>query len=330
MMTHELLALMAAWGWLLVFANVFLEQLGLPLPAVPTLVVAGGLAAQGRMSALLVLALALFACLLGDSAWFWAGRRFGARVLARLCRLSLAPDSCVRTSSNRFQRRGGKLLLVAKFVPGLSTLAPPLAGASGLGWRDFLLFDLLGSLLWAGLAVVLGMLFAEQVSWLIDTIEQFGALALLAIGTLLGLYIAVKWWQRMRLLRAFRMARVGAPELARMLASDDPPVVLDVRSNEIRRLDDRIIPGARLADIEALEAVLADVAPDTALVIYCACPNEVSAARAARLLLQRGFRRVRPLQGGLDAWESSGQPVLRLQALASAAVLEGRARPYFA
>ncbi|NII10794.1 VTT domain-containing protein [Oleiagrimonas sp. C23AA] len=321
-MTHEIMLALASWGLLVVFANVLIEQLGLPLPAVPTLVVCGALAGGGHLSPALVLLVALAACLLGDSAWFWAGRRYGSRVMGLLCRISLSPDSCVRTSSGRFRQRGGQVLLIAKFVPGLSTLAPPLAGASGLRWRTFLWMDGIGSLLWAGLAVALGIIFAEQIEQLIAVMREIGSIAGLLLVGLLAAYMLFKWWQRVRLLRAFRMARIDSGELRHMLDSDTPPVIVDVRNPHARVLDDRIIPGARLVDIERLHEALSDLPPDADVVLYCSCPNEVSAARAAQALHRAGFHSVHPLRGGVEAWAEAGFAVDRLPANSPAATLD--------
>ncbi len=313
-MAHEIIALIAEYGLLLVFFNVLVEQAGVPVPAVPTLVVAGALAAGGRLPVAGVVMAALVACLLSDLAWYWAGRRFGAGVMRTLCRISLSPDSCVKQSELRFQRWRGRMLLVAKFVPGLSTVAPPLVGAMGLPVAAFVLLDGLGSLLWAGVAVGLGYAFAAQIDGVLAALEQAGTLAMELLLSLLALYIAVKWWQRRRLLVALRMARISVDELNDAIAAGRNPVVVDVRSESARLLDTRVIPGALLADLDGVHLALADVPSERELVIYCSCPNEVSAAKAAKLLLALGYRRVRPLLGGLDAWDAAGYTVERLPA----------------
>ncbi|MEI7035830.1 VTT domain-containing protein [Fulvimonas yonginensis] len=313
-MSHQIIALIAEYGLLLVFLNVLVEQAGLPLPAVPTLVVAGALAAAGRLPLGGVLLVALAGCLLSDFAWYQAGRRYGAGVMRTLCRISLSPDSCVKQSELRFQRWRAPVLLVAKFVPGLSTVAPPLVGAMGLPARSFLLFDALGSLLWAGLAVALGYVFADGVEHALTAFEGAGTLAVELLVALLAAYILFKWWQRRRLLVALRMARIEVGELAQALRSAQPPLVLDVRAAGSRELDGRSIPGAQVFDPLTLDLLLADVPRERELVLYCNCPNEVSAARAARLLMAQGYRRVRPLRGGLDAWVASGQAVEHLPA----------------
>src|SRR5438477_207228 len=185
--------LIAQYGLALVFANVLLEQLGLPIPAVPALVVAGALSAEGEFSPLAAFGVAFVACMMGDAAWYLAGRRYGRRVMKLLCRVSLSPDSCVRQTEFRFERWGRLTLVLSKFIPGLSTIAPPLAGATRLGWPSFLLFNGAGVVIWAGAAIAAGMLFHAQINEFIVGLEGLGTLAAEAIGVLLGGYIALKW-----------------------------------------------------------------------------------------------------------------------------------------
>ncbi|HEV2679783.1 MAG TPA: DedA family protein/thiosulfate sulfurtransferase GlpE [Rhodanobacter sp.] len=313
-MAHEIITLIAQYGLLLVFFNVLVEQAGVPVPAVPTMIVAGALAANGKLGVAAVVLAAVLACLLSDLAWYWAGRRFGSGVMRTLCRISLSPDSCVKQSELRFQRWRGRVLLIAKFVPGLSTVAPPLVGAMGLRIPTFLLLDGIGSLLWAGLAVGLGYAFAAQIDVVLAALASAGTLAFELLLVLLALYIAAKWWQRRRLLVALRMARITVDELNESIATGQTPIVVDVRSQAARLLDTRIIPGALLADLDSVDQVLYGIPPDRELVIYCSCPNEVSAAKAAQLLMAIGYRRVRPLLGGLDAWDSAGYAIERLPA----------------
>jgi membrane protein DedA with SNARE-associated domain/rhodanese-related sulfurtransferase len=311
-MAHDIIALIAQYGLLLVFFNVLIEQAGVPVPAVPTMLVAGALAANGKLPVAGVILAALLACLLSDLAWYWAGKRFGAGVMRTICRISLSPDSCVKQSELRFQRWRGRMLLIAKFVPGLSTVAPPLVGAMGLRVGAFLMLDGLGSLLWAGVAIGLGYAFSSEIDRLLDALERAGTLALQLVACLFALYIAIKWWQRRRLLIALRMARITVDELNQAIAVGKVPVVVDVRSEASRLLDTRIIPGALLADLEGVGRALHDIPQDRELVIYCTCPNEVSAAKAAKLLMALGYRRVRPLLGGLDAWDAAGYAIDRL------------------
>ncbi|WP_267224450.1 VTT domain-containing protein [Dyella silvae] len=311
-MAHHIIELIAQYGLLLVFINVLVEQAGAPVPAVPTMIVAGALAAMERLSLPGVLAVALLACLLADFAWYVAGRRFGGGVMRTLCRISLSPDSCVRQSELHFERWRGGVLLVAKFVPGLSTVAPPLVGAMGLRPAPFVLFDSLGSLMWVGMAVSLGYLFSDQIDAVLDALANAGSIALMLLGGLLAVYILGKWWQRHRLLRALRMARITVEELNGFIANGLMPAVVDVRSDGARLVDSRIIPGALLADVDSVDRIVEVVPVDAELVVYCTCPNEASAAMVAKALMSRGYTRVRPLLGGLDAWEAAGFPVERL------------------
>ncbi|MFC5527071.1 VTT domain-containing protein [Rhodanobacter ginsengisoli] len=315
-MAHDIILLIAHYGLLLIFCNVLIEQLGVPVPAVPTLIVAGALASNGHFPLVAVVVIAVLASLLGDLLWYGAGRRFGAGVMRTICRISLSPDSCVKQSELRFQRWRGRVLLIAKFVPGLSTVAPPLVGAMGLRLPSFLLLDGLGSLLWAGSAIGLGYVFAAQVDDLLNALASAGTLAFEGLLCLLALYILVKWWQRHRLLVALRMARITVDELNRAIEEGQAPVVVDVRSEAARLLDTRIIPGALLADLNGIDQTVGHLPSDRELVIYCSCPNEVSAAKAAKLLMAIGYRRVRPLLGGLDAWDAAGYAVARLPSAA--------------
>ena len=311
-MAQHIIELIAQYGLLLVFLNVLLEQAGVPLPAVPTLVVSGALAAIDRLPLPQLLGVAILACLLGDLAWYMAGRRFGSRVMRTICRISLSPDSCVKTSELRFQRWRGMLLLVSKFVPGLSTVAPPMAGAMGLTPAAFVLMDGLGSLLWAGLAIGIGYAFSAQIDTLLASLASAGTVAGEVVLALLAAYIALKWWQRRRLLHSLEMARITVSELNNALAEGRGPLVVDIRGMANRIVDTRTIPGAILADLAGLDELVKEVPTDREMVIYCTCPNEISAARAALILSQRGYRRVRPLLGGLDAWADAGYPVQEL------------------
>jgi membrane protein DedA with SNARE-associated domain len=311
-MAHEAITLIAQYGLLLVFVNVLVEQAGAPVPAMPTLVVAGAVAAGGDLSITAILLVSLVACLLGDLPWYWAGRHFGGAMMRTLCRISLSPDSCVRNSEVQFERWGGRMLVVAKFVPGLSTVAPPLMGAMGLPLHLFLLLDGLASLLWAGVPVASGYIFAAQIDSLLAALANAGTLALELVLGLFALYIAGKWWRRRSLLVALRMARITVRELHDAMTDGKAPLIVDVRSKTSRRLDGRILPGALLADLDSVDQALHDVPLDQELVIYCNCPNEATSASAAKALMAKGYRHVRPLQGGLDAWGAAGYPVQRL------------------
>jgi len=296
-------------GLALIFANVLLEQLGVPLPAVPTLIVAGALAADGTLSAPAVFGAAFAASMIGDSAWYVAGRRYGRRVMTTLCRISLSPDSCVRQTESYFDRWGGLTLALGKFIPGLATVAPPLAGAMRIRWRSYLLLNGAGTALWVAAPIALGMLFYAQIERLVSRLQDLGAMALEALGALLAVYVAFKWWERRRFYKMLRMARITAEELSHLVASGKQPVIIDVRSRAERELDARSIPGALAFEVEEMEKLIDSLPADRDVIFYCSCPNEASAARAAKRLIDRGYTRVRPLRGGLEAWIAAGYAI---------------------
>ena len=304
--------LLAQYGLALVFANVLLQQFGVPLPSVPTIIVAGALAADGRLSAPGVFAVAFVASMIGDTAWFLAGRRYGRRVMSMLCRISLSPDSCVRQTENHFDRWGGWTLVLGKFIPGLSTIAPPLAGAMHTRWPSFLLFNGGGVAMWVALPVAAGMLFHTQIDRLLAGMENLGTLALGLLLALLAAYMAFKWWERRRFYKTLRIARITARELRHLIDSGKKPAILDVRSRADRAVDGRVIPGALAFEVDRIEELLERLPPDQDVIFYCTCPNEASAARAAKMLIDRGYTRVRPLLGGLDAWSEAGYAIERL------------------
>jgi len=301
--------LIARHGLALIFANVLLEQLGVPLPAIPTLIVAGALAVDGTLSAPAVFGVAFAASMIGDSAWYVAGRQYGRRVMTTLCRISLSPDSCVRQTENHFERWGGITLVLGKFIPGLATIAPPLAGAMRIRWRSFLLLNGAGTVLWAAAPIALGMLFHAQIERLVGRLQDLGAVALEVLGALLAVYVAFKWWERRRFYRMLRVARITAEELRHLVDSGRQPVIIDVRSRAERELDARSIPGALALEVEELERLIDSLPADRDVIFYCTCPNEASAARAAKKLIDRGYTRVRPLRGGLEAWIAAGYAI---------------------
>jgi membrane protein DedA with SNARE-associated domain/rhodanese-related sulfurtransferase len=288
------------------FIALLLRQLGLPIPAFPVLIWAGavGHADPPRLGAAFLLA--TLASTAGNLPWYWAGRRFGYRVLKLVCRVTLSPDSCVRKTEGAFGRRGAAMLLTARFLPGLEFVAPPLAGALHMPLPTFLAYDTAGSALRTAAGLGLGLLFRDQIDWLLDRLADLGANFLLVLGGVLAAYLAWRWLQRWRFLRSLTAARIGVRELRDMMDRGENPLVLDVRTATHRQLDGRQIPGAHPVDPEDAERTLAAIPRDREVVVYCACPNEATAAKVALQLHARGFRRVRPLAGGIDAWESEG------------------------
>lgn len=306
--------LLAQYGLWLLFAVVLAEQLGLPIPAVPLVMLAGARVADDPLYGVLALAVAVAASALGDAAWYVAGRLHGHRVLRLLCRISLSPDTCVRQSESTFTRYGIATLVIAKFVPGLSTLAPPLAGALGMKPSAFMLFNTAGAVLWAGAALLLGLLFAAQIDAVLDALAEMGVYAAALVAVLLALYIGWRWLDRRRALRQLQSERVAPEDLLAMLDRGDAVTVVDVRSGLITEAEPVRIPGALHIELEQIGVHLHRLPRDLPLIVYCACPNDVSAVRAALKLHAAGLKHARPLRGGIDGWLAAGYRVEGLEA----------------
>jgi membrane protein DedA with SNARE-associated domain/rhodanese-related sulfurtransferase len=308
-MPVELASLLEHYGLLIVFIAVLIDQLGIPLPAIPVLVAAGTLAAAGKANAVALFSGSVLACLIADSVWFLIGKRYGMRVLKTLCRVSIEPDSCVSETQHRFERWGANSLVVAKFVPGLSVIAPPLAGALEVGWPRFLALSTLGSALWVGVGLGAGAAFKTQLEWLSHYLARYAGTAVAVLVVLFAAYIAYKWRQRRRFLAELSMARITVDELYTLVESGGQPVILDVRTHTARGLEPRWIPSAIHAPVAEIEQRLRELPRDREVIVYCTCPNEASAALVAKQLMRHGFKRVRPLHGGLDAWIAAGHAV---------------------
>ena len=266
---EELAGLLAQHGLLLVFANVLLTQSGVPVPAVPLLVIAGAFVGQGKIALAPLLLVSVAASLAGDTLWYFGGRRYGYRVLRTLCRITIEPDSCVKQAENIFERWGAPSLMVAKYVPGFSTVAPPLAGTMRLGLVPFLGYSAVAAALWAGLPIALGAIFHAEVENALIWLENMGAGAAAVIAVIVLLYICIKALQRFMLIRFLRMVRVSVEELRELMGQEVKPVVLDVRSATARKLDPRRIPGAIWVDIAVPQAALVAVPPDRDVIVYC-------------------------------------------------------------
>jgi membrane protein DedA with SNARE-associated domain len=266
---HSTIDFLARHGYWVVFLTVLGEQLGVPIPAVPVLVAVGALAGFGKLSILISAALAVIACLISDSVWFWLGRKKGMSVLKLLCKISLEPDSCVSIARDWFRKRGSSALLFAKFIPGFSTAAPPMAGVNKMSLGRFLVFDGLGSLAWVGVAMTLGYLFRNQLESVMDSMNKMGSwLGTLIVGAL-GAYIGIKWYQRHRLIHHFLMSRISPEELQERTQSGDPLAVVDLRNaREIEEIGSKI-PGAILFSLSDLEQRHEEIPRDREIVLYC-------------------------------------------------------------
>lgn len=285
----------------IVFGAVLVEQLGLPLPSLPWLLAAGALSATGKLNFATAVLMALLACLIADALWFYLGRFRGSKVLGLICRISLEPDSCVRRTQNMFTKYGWRGIVVAKFVPGLSTVAPPLAGMSNMNAARFLAIDAVGSLLFGGGFICLGYFFSNQLEQIGAALSGIGTSALGLVAGAAAAYIGFKFWQRKRLLEELRMARITPADLRQMMEAGKELVILDLRSS-IEAAAEAGIEGAVHLTLDDVKQERYKIPRDREIVVYCSCPNEVTAARVALLLRRHGFSNVRPLLGGIDAW----------------------------
>jgi len=314
----ETLDFLTRHGPLVLFLAVFVEQLGIPLPAAPWLLAAGALAGVGKMDVMSALAAATVGALLADLCWFYLGQRYGNRVLKLICRISLEQDSCVRRTEDVFKRYGMSGVIAAKFIPGLSTITAPLAGRSGVSVVRFFLYDGLGSLLYAACFVLGGVLFSRQLEQILSALASLGHGALALVFALVALYLSYKYYQRRRLLIELRMARITVEELRQKLEAGENLFILDLRAHvELDRVP-LLIRGALHITADELQLRHREIPRDREVILYCSCPNEVSSARAALLLRRNGIVRVHPLLGGFDAWRERNYPMEPrvLQALA--------------
>jgi membrane protein DedA with SNARE-associated domain/rhodanese-related sulfurtransferase len=296
-------------GLAIIFGVVFAEQMGIPIPAAPWLLAAGALSADGKLNPIMGVGLTVLACILADTFWFYLGRWRGPQVLGWLCRISLEPDSCIRRTQNLFTRYGLRGLLVAKFVPGFGGVARPLAGMAGIRTRQFILVDAIGSLAYAVCCLGFGFLFSRQLSQIVTAISRLGSGAVALLVSLVVPYLAYKYWQRRRLLRQLSTSRITVAELRQKLDAGEKIAIYDLRSSAELELNPTVIRGAIHMEVEKLAAHSDSIPKDRDIVAYCSCPNEVTSARFALLLHKKGFLRIRPLLGGIEAWRKLDYPM---------------------
>ncbi|HWX38853.1 MAG TPA: DedA family protein/thiosulfate sulfurtransferase GlpE [Candidatus Sulfotelmatobacter sp.] len=305
----ETLQFVLRHGYMLVFGWVFAEQAGLPVPSAPLLLAVGALAGTHRMNLWEAIAFAVVGSMASDSMWYEIGRLRGIRVLQLLCRISLEPDSCVRKTQVSFSRSGPRVLLGAKFIPGLNAMAAPLAGIIRMGWRKFLLFDAAGAIAWVGAYTVTGYVFSGELERVAARAAFLGEWLLVIVLAAFAGYIFWKFYNRQRFLRKLKIARITPEELKEKIDSGEDVLIVDLRHALEFDANPETIPGALHVDAAELEEA-SDVIPrDREIVLFCACPNEVTAARLALLLRSKGITRIRPLSGGYEGWRSRGFPL---------------------
>ena len=306
---HDVIEFLIQHGQTVLFVTVLAEQIGLPVPAIPVLLAAGALAGTGKMSLAIAVLLSFAACVAGDLVWYELGRRRGRQSLNLLCRISLEPDSCVRRTENIFTRHGIRALIFAKFIPGLSTLAPALAGLFRVSVGQFLIFNGIGALLWSGSFLAFGWLFSNQIELFAEQAARFGESAVLLLGGIFAGYLAYKFLHRQWLLHELRIARITPEELKQLMDDSRSVLVVDLRGALDHEADPYTIPGALRIPAEQFEHRHHDIPRDQDIILFCACPNEVTAARMALLLKRKGIARVRPLAGGIDGWRERAFPL---------------------
>lgn len=266
---HEFVSILVKYGYLLVFVWVFAEQIGLPLPAFPLLLSAGALAGQGKMNLSLILLTCLIAALIADTFWYKLGQTRGAGVLNFLCRMSLEPDSCVESTRGSLDRRGPRTLLYSKFVPGLNTVAAPIAGMSRVPYPRFLIYDLVGTIVWASSSLMVGYIFSEQVDAILNRSRQFGQFVALLAVIAIAAWIVWKYVQRRRFLKSILIGRITPQELHEKLNSGEAVTIIDLRHPLDLLTDPRTLPGALHIKAAELAERAKEIPRDREIILYC-------------------------------------------------------------
>jgi membrane protein DedA with SNARE-associated domain/rhodanese-related sulfurtransferase len=289
--------------WVLAL-NTLLHELGVPVPVMPTALFLGAQAMHSAGEFLLLIVAIVVAMVIGNAVWFAAGRHYGAGVLKFLCRFSLTADTCVSRTEKAFGRWGWSSLVIGHFLPGVSVVAPPLAGVMGMSWRKFLALTAAGGVVYGVVLLGAGFLLRNQIETAMRSLHALGWQAATAVLVIFAVYIAWRWWRR-RVARAPGVSRISVDELQALIAAGERPLVVDVRGQTMQQFDKRRIPDAISVSLDAIQSGQHGLPRDRKIVLYCACPNEASAAKAARMLLDGGYAWVRPLIGGLDAWSAA-------------------------
>jgi membrane protein DedA with SNARE-associated domain/rhodanese-related sulfurtransferase len=303
------------------FLAVLAQQVGLPIPSVVFLMAAGALSARGAMSPTIIVSLGVLGCLAGDGIWYWVGRTWGSKAMRLMCRFTADPQGCSQHAQQEFRRYGLPVLCVAKFVPGLDAVMPPLAGAEGVPLARFLTLDAVGSFLWSACFAGLGYVFSNQLEIAIRWAQQCGAALGIAIGIPIVLYAGWRGLILVRMIRELRKRRISPPMLARKLKSDRRVAVLDLVHFEDDSGSEGVeaIPGAFVVDPSALrKATQIAVPDDVKIILYCPSGSDAVSARAAMGLKRIGVDKVWVLEGGLKAWREHGLPVSQSPEIAEA------------
>jgi len=300
-----LIELVHAYGLWIVFLITLCQSVGLPLPAFAVLIITAAVTPITTIDIISLVMTAIFGSLIGDLILYFTGKRLGTSILGKLCKISISPDSCVKSSGDIFNRFGPPALTVMKFVPGLSTLAPVVAGVYAMPIVSFIAFSLIGAALYSLTAVSLGILFRNEIGSLIATLTEFGKLGVLVVILAFGIYLFVKWLQRYMLIRQFKTDRVTVSDLLELIEERSGHVIFDARPAD-QRSRNGFIPGSIPVNDDNLSEVANLYLAYDEIIVYCSCPNELTAAKYAQKLRKTGLKRIRPLLGGVDEWAKSG------------------------
>jgi len=298
MTAHWLSDFFADNSSLLIFSNVLLQQLGLPVPAVPTMMLNASQAASLLALGSMLLA-AVCASLIADLIWYQAGKVFGYKVLKLLCKMSINPGSCVNQTEARFVKWGMWSLVFGKFIPGFSTVAPPVAGALGMSRTKFLFASAIGAGLWSGLALLAGYTLQAQISSGMEMLAQHGIQIATVFVAILLSWLGWKIWQKKRFEQLADIAHISIDELAQLNLEKKTFQVIDLRSQALIA-ETGIFPEALIRNVNKVGENLAHIPADQLIITFCACPGDASAVYAAHTLKAMGFKDVRPLKGGFD------------------------------
>jgi membrane protein DedA with SNARE-associated domain/rhodanese-related sulfurtransferase len=302
-------SLLLRHGYAFLFCYVFSVQAGVPIPADPLLLIMGALAGDGHYSLWISLLFSTCAAMAGDHLWYELGRRKGSTVLGLLCKLSLEPDTCVRKTEAGFAQRGAWTVVFCKFIPGMSLVSMPVAGAIRMSRGFFLMADAAGCLMWCAAYLTLGRLFHKQVDALVGWLGLFGQRAGIIALTLIAGYVGFRYWQRWRFVHQLRVNRISPEEAFALLNSGHPATIVDLRHPAEIQRNGLKIAGALVMRPDELRERSAEIPDDRDVILYCSCPNEVTSASVAMQLKQIGISRVRPLAGGFEAWVAAELPV---------------------
>jgi membrane protein DedA with SNARE-associated domain/rhodanese-related sulfurtransferase len=297
------------YGYAILFFWVLAEQLGMPIPSAPLLISAGTLTATHKLSLPLALLSVVLASLISDTIWYKLGKRFGGTVVRMVCRLSMESSTCVRRTEDYFTKHGPASLLLAKFIPGLGTVAAPIAGQTGMKYNVFLSYDAAGILLWGLGYMLVGRFFGDVLKRNPGALAWAGHFSVLLFCLAVAALLGYRVWKQQSFLKQVRTARLEPEELKRMLESGNPVFIVDLRHPLDYLPDPRVLPGAVRLTPDKLVESSDEIPRDRDIVLYCTCPSEATAAKMAMNLRKLGIYRVRPLRGGFDMWKQKGFPL---------------------